>query len=457
MSPLPDLVLSRVAAALSGSDAEEALQQALATLLAAGFVAHSAEAGVAWLQVEHAGRVVALDVGLQPADEALRETLRSLLSAALMRAAAEDELRRTRERMDMLSAASFEGLFVHVDGVIIDANQRVAELTGYPLAEVLGPNTLRNCVAPEDLPRCSRRMKNRFEGAYVITGVRKDGSRFRAELQSKQGKLGTRPVRVVAVRDVTERERTQALLLESEARLRDLAQRTFDFIVFSRNGVALEVAGALERVLGFKPSDWVGKRLIDTVAPGSVPLGTRLLAEQVTGSNELTLLSKTGDQVPVEIVSVMSTLDGEPVRVGAVRDLRPARRLEDERRSLYEQLQRSQRLGEPRRPGRRHRARFQQSLGRCARQRRAATSLSPRSGRPASCATPSSAPPSARRISPPSCSPTRGSATSGGGTRSIWLPCGASSGRCWRRVCRRTLGSSCLSEKAAWCSVTVPR
>jgi PAS domain S-box-containing protein len=345
MSQLPDHVLvSRVAAALAGSDAEDALERALATLRASGFVTDSTDAGVPWLRVEHAGRVVALDVGLRPPDATLRETLRSLLSAALMRAAAEDELCRTRERMDMLSAASFEGIFIHVDGVIIDANQRVAELLGCTLAEVLGSNTLLNCAAPEDLPAVLERMQNRFEGTYVITAVRKDGSRFRAELQSKQGKLGTRPVRVVAVRDVTERERTQALVRESETRLRDLAQQAFDFTVVSRNGVAIEVAGDIERVLGFTPEEVVGKRLIDYVAPVAVPLGTRILAEPILKSNELILVSKTGEQVPVEILAVMSTLDGEPVRVGGARDLREARRLENERRRLNEQLQRSQRL-----------------------------------------------------------------------------------------------------------------
>jgi signal transduction histidine kinase/ActR/RegA family two-component response regulator len=41
---------------------------------------------------------------------------------------------------------------------------------------------------------------------------------------------------------------------------------------------------------------------------------------------------------------VESTLDGRPVRVGGVRDLRPARRLEAERRALERQLERTQRL-----------------------------------------------------------------------------------------------------------------
>ena len=90
------------------------------------------------------------------------------------------------------------------------------------------------------------RVRGRYEGEYVITVVRKDGSRFRAELQAKQGKLGNRPVRVVAVRDVTERERAQALLRESELRLKQLAEAAFDIISFSRDGVVVDTSGKLE-------------------------------------------------------------------------------------------------------------------------------------------------------------------------------------------------------------------
>ena len=115
-----------------------------------------------------------------------------------------DENARVRERMELLSSASFEGLVFHVDGVVFDVNQRFLEITGYEREELLGEQLLQRCVAPEDLQEVLRRTASRVEGEYVVTGIRKDGARFPAELQSKQGTLGNRPVRVVAVRDVSE-------------------------------------------------------------------------------------------------------------------------------------------------------------------------------------------------------------------------------------------------------------
>jgi PAS domain S-box-containing protein len=186
---------------------------------------------------------------------------------------------RIRERMELLSAASFEGLFFHIDGVVIDVNQRLAEMFGYAPHELLGPNTMQMCVAPEDIPGVLKTMNSGSELAYVINAVRKDGSRFRAELQAKQGKLGDKPLRVVAVRDITERERTQTLLRENEARLRELAQATFDVIVFNREGAIVEVGGEVEKVLGYTPEQMVGKRVLDFVAQAATPAITQVLEE----------------------------------------------------------------------------------------------------------------------------------------------------------------------------------
>src|SRR5213075_543372 len=112
-----------------------------------------------------------------------------------------------------------------------------------------------------------------------------------------------RPVRVVAVRDVTERERTGRMLRESEARLRDLAEQAFDFTILSREGVVIGAGGALERVLGYKAEQIVGWRLIDLVAPTSVPFAAEVIAEQRIGSFPMMLKGAQGEAVPVEIVA----------------------------------------------------------------------------------------------------------------------------------------------------------
>jgi two-component system cell cycle sensor histidine kinase/response regulator CckA len=259
-------------------------------------------------------------------------------------AAEQEEHRRTRERLDLLSAASFEGLFVHNGGIIIDANERLGEILGYTRDELIGFDVMRRCVAPEDLPGVIERLAARFEGSYLITGVRKSGERFRAELFSKQGTLGERPVRVVAVRDVTERERIHGLVRESEARFRELAQAAFDYTVFSRDGVIVEAHGDFENVLGRPASEVIGRPIFDFIAPSGQPIVQDMVGGNRFGSYETAALRSDGESVPAHVVVVASTLDGQPARVAGVRDLRPAKRLEAERRALEQQVERAQRL-----------------------------------------------------------------------------------------------------------------
>jgi len=256
----------------------------------------------------------------------------------------DEQAARVSERLALLSSASFEGLVFHVDGVVFDVNQRILEITGFDREELLGDQLLQRCVEPADLPEVVRRTVNRIEGEYVVTGIRKDGSRYRAELQSKQGKLGDRPVRVVAVRDVSERERTQALLRESEARLAELAAIAFDITVFSRDGVIVDIAGAFERILGYTREQLVHHRIVEFIPSAVAPEAGRVIDRATTGVFESIVQSASGESIPIEIVAIHSTLRGEPIRMSVVRDLRAQRALERERRDLERVFAQTQRL-----------------------------------------------------------------------------------------------------------------
>ncbi|HKP56201.1 MAG TPA: PAS domain S-box protein [Polyangiales bacterium] len=338
-------LIARLAEALADSDPERALDLALATLREHGLASADAESGEPWLDLEHSGRrvkLVAAEDG-QP-DDITRACIGNLLRLGVQRATEHEAARRARERMEMLSEASFEGIMIHVNGVVIDANQRVCEMLGYTHSEFLGDQTMYRCVAAEDLPLVAQRMADRAEGEYVITGVRKDGSRFRAEILSKQGKLGDRPIRVSAVRDVTERERTSALLRESETRLRHILEAAFDIVVTSKNGIIVDAGGQIEKYFGQRAQDVVGHAIVEYVAPEAREQVAKIMSEQRVGPYETFVTDVRGETIPVSVLGVKSTLNGEPVRVAALRDLREPRRLEAERRRLEQQVERAQRL-----------------------------------------------------------------------------------------------------------------
>ncbi|HVZ85993.1 MAG TPA: ATP-binding protein [Polyangia bacterium] len=279
-------------------------------------------------------------------DQALGQENPTDVRAALggLLAEIDGEQQRLRERAALLSSASFEGLIIHADGQVIEINDRLCEMHGYSRAELLSGDIVRMCVAPEDVPGVLAHMREGFQGEYIVTGIRKDGSRFRSEVLSKQGLLGGRLVRIGAIRDVTERERTHALLRESEARFRDLADAAFDMTIFWRDGIIVDARGSSERVLGRTAAELVGQSVYDFIAPSTVPAAQQSVNDNRVGFIDVTAIDAAGNLVPTLAVVVSGTLEGRPVRVAGVRDMRPVQRLEAERRALEQQVQRAQRL-----------------------------------------------------------------------------------------------------------------
>jgi two-component system cell cycle sensor histidine kinase/response regulator CckA len=338
-------LLESVLAVLDGDSPERSWEAALSALRARG-LAEPDGAGQPWLELAKGERKLRLAAapGVEPPAARTRTLLAHALGAALSRLREQEEARKVAERLELLQAASFEGILIHDEGAVVDCNERLSEMVGYTREEIFEPEHMHRVVAPEDLPEVEQRIRQKVEGEFLITCLRKDGTRFRAEFCTKQTHLGNRPLRVVALRDVTERERTAALLRESEARLKALLEATFDGVATMKDGVFVDVSESLERFFGVPRSKLIGRSALEMVGPSSRGDVGRRLQDKILGAYEGEAIAAGGELAPVLVVPVESTLNGEPVRVTAIRDLREMRRREDERRQLELQVERSQRL-----------------------------------------------------------------------------------------------------------------
>ncbi|HEX6369915.1 MAG TPA: EAL domain-containing protein [Longimicrobium sp.] len=132
------------------------------------------------------------------------------LRDAEVRAAA---LEASEEKFALLSEATFEGVLVHENGIVLQASTRLAEMFGYTAAELTGMDGLLLTV-PEDRPRLRGHIQSDSEAPLRGTGLRKDGSTFPGELRGRSFVFRGRTLRVAAFRDVTDQTRLESELLQ---------------------------------------------------------------------------------------------------------------------------------------------------------------------------------------------------------------------------------------------------
>ena len=127
---------------------------------------------------------------------------------------AEETIKQSEERLRRISDATFEGISIAEKGKIIEANQRVAEIFGYSLNEIIGKFVI-DLIAPEHRDLVARNIKEDYQEAYEYTGLKKDGSRIILEIRGKTINYQGRQLREAVIRDITESKRIKEELIHS--------------------------------------------------------------------------------------------------------------------------------------------------------------------------------------------------------------------------------------------------
>lgn len=116
-----------------------------------------------------------------------------------------------------------EGLLVSREGHIIDVNERLCEMTGFPEGELVGANMPWPFFPPDGLERIQalrERLRETGRGEYELELIRADGSRFPAlaSAGAARDEAGEFLGWVFLVRDISDRKRRESRLTELAAR-----------------------------------------------------------------------------------------------------------------------------------------------------------------------------------------------------------------------------------------------
>ena len=261
-------------------------------------------------------------------------------------------LRESEERFRGLSNAAFEGIAIHERGAILDTNRAFARLFGYERpGELVGKDGPELLLTPESRARVHRRMERHETGVIEVTGVRKDGGTFTAEVESQPVKYRGHDASLAACRDVTERKHAAEARRESEERYRALFDRSLDCVFLTDfEGHFLDANQAALDLLGYRREDIATVTFQSLLTEDQLPSARRTV-EQILATGrqqnptEYRLRAKDGRYVSVETQSSLIYREGEAFAIqGIARDISERKRAEEERARLQAQLHQAQKM-----------------------------------------------------------------------------------------------------------------
>ena len=264
----------------------------------------------------------------------------------------EEALRESEERFRHLSEAAFEGIAIHEEGVILKANDQYFEIFGYEPQELLGKQAIPITIAPESIEFTKKQISSGATTPYEVMGLKKDGTKFPIEIYAKPFEYQGRMVRVIALRDISERKQAEEALRESEERLKALIDNAPDgiYLIDPITGRFIDGNRKTEELVGYPREELIGKNFVDAgILPEEyIPKAMEGLEKnrqgQLMGPHEYELIRKDGSRVFVEIVSFPVARKGKVEIIGIARDINERKRAEEEQKKLQARLQEAKKM-----------------------------------------------------------------------------------------------------------------
>ncbi|NOR87224.1 MAG: PAS domain S-box protein [Bacteroidales bacterium] len=221
-------------------------------------------------------------------------------------------------------------------GEKLDVNKSFMELTGYPsFKSAIGNVYLDNLAVDKDrLIELTNKIKKEGSISNEYFQILSKSDEIKSTLVSTV-KIGTNKGRIdiISLLDITENEKAQKLLKNSEEKYKLLSNLTFEGIIIHKEGIAIDVNSSFINMFGYTRDEIIGKNVIGLMIPKEYHL---LVSENIiiehTKPYEVEGIKKDGSRFPIELEgkNIKTEEDGRISRVVAVRDITEQKRAEKE-------------------------------------------------------------------------------------------------------------------------------
>ncbi len=260
---------------------------------------------------------------------------------------AERSLRESEERYRFLFENSPLPMWIYDSETLafIEVNRTAVAQYGYTRDEFLAI-TLRDIRPPEDMAAMETvAMSSQRPQGCIWTHRRKDGSRIKVAIWSRDVPFSDRSARMVLAENVTARVEAEAALVESEARLHTIFESVpVGIAIADRQGRYAMVNPAQCRMLGYSEEELLGRTYTEFTHNEEVQTNLDLTALVLSGTSDTATMEKRYARKDGSLFWVLLTVGrvrdsrGEPLgTVGIVQDITERREAEAARLEFVRQ------------------------------------------------------------------------------------------------------------------------
>ena len=137
------------------------------------------------------------------------------------------ENKEREEKLKRLSELTFEGVLIHVDKIIIEANQTFLSLSGYSLDEIIGKN-INELFYPNEFDKIYSIIPD-FQGKYQeITALKKNGTIYSAEIILRDLIYDSKKAKVTIIRDISDKKEYDKIYSQLQNNIRPTVENSND-------------------------------------------------------------------------------------------------------------------------------------------------------------------------------------------------------------------------------------
>jgi PAS domain S-box-containing protein len=256
----------------------------------------------------------------------------------------------TDEIRDLYNAAPCGYHSLDRNGLFVRINDTELDWLGYKRGKVIGRMKLADVLTPESRRAYQKSLpafrKRGWVRGLEVEFVRSDGTTFPALLSSSvvRDANGKFVMTRSTVFDITERQKSENELRESETRSRSIISTSHDaFVAIDQSGVITDWNAQAENTFGWSRKEALGRRLSETIIPRSQRAAHRLGLKKFLSTGEarmlnrrieLSALHRDGHEFPVEVTISPLQMGESYVFNAFIRDLRDRKQTEEIRARL---------------------------------------------------------------------------------------------------------------------------